>query len=394
MTALILVDIQKDFVPGGALPVPEGDAIVPLVHRLQAHFDLIVATQDWHPPDHGSFAVNHPGRKPGEIADLHGLQQILWPVHCVQNTAGASFVAGLDVGQVDKIFVKGTDPQIDSYSGFFDNGHRKETGLGDYLKEKGVSDVYVVGLATDYCVKYTALDALKLGFKTFLIEDACRGVNLKPGDVARAVDEMKRAGVSLVRSNGWLSSSAVLHHEVPLRQILFEGKHLRLIGSGRWEYAERAKASGAVMILAVTPDDKVILIEQFRLPLGKPVIELPAGLAGDILGRETEEMTSAARRELLEETGYEAGELVHLVTGPPSAGLSSEMVSLFRALDVRRVAAGGGDEHEDITVHEISLSKVDAWLAQKTKEGALIDPKVYAGLYFARRLGEKHLPSA
>ncbi|MBI2949729.1 MAG: NUDIX hydrolase [Verrucomicrobia bacterium] len=169
------------------------------------------------------------------------------------------------------------------------------------------------------------------------------------------------------------------------RVTLFEGKHLRLVRSGRWEYLERTKASGAVMILAVTAEDKLILIEQFRLPLGKPVIELPAGLAGDIIGQETEAIATAAQRELVEETGYEARAFVHLVTGPPSAGLSSEVVALFRALDVRRVAAGGGDEHEDIEVHEIPLADVHDWLARKTKEGALIDPKVYAGLYFAWR---------
>jgi enamine deaminase RidA (YjgF/YER057c/UK114 family)/8-oxo-dGTP pyrophosphatase MutT (NUDIX family) len=169
------------------------------------------------------------------------------------------------------------------------------------------------------------------------------------------------------------------------RVTLFEGKHLRLVRVGHWEHAERTITNGAVMILAVTRDQKLILIEQFRLPLGKPVIELPAGLAGDILGEENEALTTAAQRELREETGYEAREFVHLVTGPPSAGLSSETVAMFRALDVRHVAPGGGDEHENIQVHEIPLAKVDDWLAQKTKEGALIDPKVYAGLYFARK---------
>ncbi|HWE97679.1 MAG TPA: bifunctional nicotinamidase/pyrazinamidase [Tepidisphaeraceae bacterium] len=202
MKTLILVDIQNDFVPGGALPVREGDQIVPLVNRLQNRFDLVVATQDWHPADHGSFAANHPGRKPGEVIDLHGLRQILWPVHCVQNTPGAAFVPGLHIKRISRVFQKGTDPTIDSYSGFFDNGRRKATGLGDYLKEKGATDVYVCGLATDYCVKFTALDARSLGFKTFLIEDASRGVNLKPGDVEAAVEEMARAGVTVTKSGG------------------------------------------------------------------------------------------------------------------------------------------------------------------------------------------------
>jgi nicotinamidase/pyrazinamidase len=198
MNALILVDIQNDFVPGGALAVPDGDRIVPVVNRLQPRFDLVVATQDWHPADHGSFAANHAGRQPGQQIDLNGLPQILWPIHCVQDTNGADFVPGLDRGKWGRVFVKGTDPQIDSYSGFYDNGHRQATGLGDYLREKGVTDVYVAGLATDYCVKFTALDARQLGFNTHLIEDACRGVNLQPGDVDRAIEEMRAAGVNIV----------------------------------------------------------------------------------------------------------------------------------------------------------------------------------------------------
>src|SRR5918999_5890502 len=206
MNALILVDLQNDFVPGGALPVPEGDAVVPIANRLarEGNFDLVVATQDWHPPDHGSFAANHPGRKPGEVIDLHGLRQILWPVHCVQNSAGAAFLPGLDMARVEEVFRKGTDAGIDSYSGFFDNGHRKATGLGEYLKSKCVTEVYVLGLATDYCVKFTAMDALQLGFRTHLVEDATRGVNLKPGDVQRAVEEMRAAGVDVMRSEGVL----------------------------------------------------------------------------------------------------------------------------------------------------------------------------------------------
>jgi nicotinamidase/pyrazinamidase len=209
MNALILVDIQNDFVPGGALAVPEGDAIVPLVNRLQPRFDLVVATQDLHPANHGSFAANHSGHQPGEVIDLQGLSQILWPVHCVKGTQGADFVPGLNRERWDCIFVKGTDPAIDSYSGFFDNGHRQATGLGDYLHEKGVTDVYIVGLATDYCVKFTALDAVQLGFRVHLIEDACRGVNLQPGDVDRAVAGMRGAGVALGRATELLDRAAI-----------------------------------------------------------------------------------------------------------------------------------------------------------------------------------------
>lgn len=197
---MILVDIQNDFLPGGALAVPRGDEVVPIANRLQPRFDLVVATQDWHPPRHGSFASRYPGRKPGDSAELAGLPQILWPDHCVQGSPGAAFAPGLDMNRVETIFRKGTDPGIDSYSGFFDNGHRKSTGLGDYLKGRGAGEVVLVGLATDYCVKFTALDARQLGFRTFLVEDGTRGVELRPGDVARAVDEMRAAGVRIVRS--------------------------------------------------------------------------------------------------------------------------------------------------------------------------------------------------
>jgi nicotinamidase/pyrazinamidase len=203
MRSLILVDIQNDFIPGGALPVPEGDQVVPIVNRLQQGFDLIVATRDWHPLDHGSFAANHPGRKPGDLIDLHGLRQILWPIHCVQGTPGADFVSGLERDHWDRVFSKGIDPQIDSYSGFFDNGHRRSTGLGDYLRERGVDEVYVAGLATDYCVKLSVLDALALGFNTFVVLDACRGVNLQPGDAERAMAEMAKAGAVIVTSNAF-----------------------------------------------------------------------------------------------------------------------------------------------------------------------------------------------
>ncbi|HEX8913545.1 MAG TPA: bifunctional nicotinamidase/pyrazinamidase [Humisphaera sp.] len=202
MNALILVDLQNDFVPGGALPVPDGDAVVPVVNRLlkSPRWDVVVATQDWHPPGHGSFASAHAGRTPGEVIDLNGLPQVLWPDHSVQQTLGADFLPGLDASRVERVFQKGTDPAIDSYSGFFDNGHRKAKGLGEYLKARGVTDVWVVGLATDYCVKFTALDAVGLGFRVHLIEDASRGVDLRPGDVAAAVAEMRAKGVDVVRS--------------------------------------------------------------------------------------------------------------------------------------------------------------------------------------------------
>ncbi|MEQ8785182.1 MAG: bifunctional nicotinamidase/pyrazinamidase [Pirellulaceae bacterium] len=201
MAALILVDLQNDFLPGGALAVPQGDEVIAVANAVQEKFPLVLATQDWHPPEHLSFAEQHPGHEIGEVIQLDALEQILWPVHCVENTAGAEFPAGLDTSRVDHVFQKGTDRRIDSYSGFFDNGHRKATGLGEYLKRHGVQDVYVLGLATDYCVKFTALDAVQLGFHTHLIEDGCRGVNLHDGDVSRAVEEMRAAGIEVIKSS-------------------------------------------------------------------------------------------------------------------------------------------------------------------------------------------------
>jgi nicotinamidase/pyrazinamidase len=195
MKALVIVDVQNDFCPGGALPVPEGDRVVAAINRLQPEFALVVATQDWHPANHGSFAANHPGRRPGEQIELAGLPQILWPVHCVQGTPGAELHPALNRARIARVFPKGTDPNVDSYSGFFDNGHRASTGLGEYLRDLGVDDVYICGLATDYCVKATALDAVGLGLRTQLVADACRGVELRPGDVERAIDEMRQRGV-------------------------------------------------------------------------------------------------------------------------------------------------------------------------------------------------------
>ncbi|MBC7362218.1 MAG: bifunctional nicotinamidase/pyrazinamidase [Candidatus Aminicenantes bacterium] len=177
MKALIVVDLQNDFIPGGSLGVPAGDEIIPLVNRLQEKFPLVVATQDWHPPTHLSFASNHPGKKPFEAVMLGGVEQVLWPEHCIQGQKGAMFAPGFDERRVEAIFRKGTDPEIDSYSGFFDNGHKKSTGLGDYLRGRGVKQVYVCGLAAEYCVFYTALDAIELGFETYYIEDATRALS-------------------------------------------------------------------------------------------------------------------------------------------------------------------------------------------------------------------------
>ncbi|PYL29004.1 MAG: bifunctional nicotinamidase/pyrazinamidase [Verrucomicrobia bacterium] len=200
MNALIIVDLQNDFLPGGALSVPRGDEVVPLANELQRKFELVLATQDWHPRDHGSFAANHPGKKPGDRIILDGLEQILWPMHCVQNTHGAEFAPSFDTSRVAHVFHKGTDPMIDSYSTFFDNAHRRHTGLAHYLEKRGIKDIYLMGLALDYCVKYSTVDARELGFNTRVIVDGCRGIELEPGDIARALDEMKHVGAVLLKS--------------------------------------------------------------------------------------------------------------------------------------------------------------------------------------------------
>jgi nicotinamidase/pyrazinamidase len=200
MNALILIDIQNDFLPGGALAVPHGDEVIPIANRLQSKFDLVVATQDCHPANHGSFAANHPGKQVGETINLNDLPQILWPVHCVQDTRGAEFSEALSRRLIQRVFQKGVDAGTDSYSAFFDNARRKDTGLGSYLWREGVEQVYILGLTTDYCVKFTALDAVSLGLDAYVILDACRGVNLQPGDVDRAVTEMRQNGISIVRS--------------------------------------------------------------------------------------------------------------------------------------------------------------------------------------------------
>jgi nicotinamidase/pyrazinamidase len=198
MKTLLLIDIQNDFMPGGALAVPSGDEIIPVVNRLLPSYDLIVATQDWHPADHGSFAVNHVGRQIYETVDLDGLPQTLWPAHCVQHTGGALFAAGLDTRRIARVFTKGMNRQIDSYSGLYDNGHRASTGMGEWLKARGVQRLSVAGVATDYCVKFTVLDALAEGFEVEVLTSACRGVDLSPGDSHRALEEMHQRGAELL----------------------------------------------------------------------------------------------------------------------------------------------------------------------------------------------------
>ena len=204
MKALLLIDIQNDFLPGGRLAVPDGDAIIPLVNALQPLFNLVVATQDWHPRGHQSFVSSHAGRAPFEQIDLHGLPQVLWPDHCIQASIGAELAPALHTERVEAIFRKGTNPEIDSYSAFFDNGHRKSTGLADYLRGRQITDVYVAGLAGDYCVYYSALDALAAGFSTFVITDATRAISAV--GFAAALTDLEAKGAHLLASPSLLSA--------------------------------------------------------------------------------------------------------------------------------------------------------------------------------------------
>ena len=196
MRALLLIDIQNDFLPGGRLAVPAGDEIIPLVNALQPRFGLVVATHDWHPAGHQSFASSHAGRAQFEQIDLHGLPQVLWPDHCTQASAGAALAPALHTERIEAIFRKGMNPEIDSYSAFFDNGHRKSTGLADYLRGRDVTEVVVAGLAADYCVYYSALDALAAGFATTVLTDATRAISAEGWATAQA--DLRAKGARLL----------------------------------------------------------------------------------------------------------------------------------------------------------------------------------------------------
>lgn len=204
MDALVLIDLQYDFMPGGALAVPLGDEIVPVANSLISRFELVVASRDWHPQNHVSFATNHPGCEAGQTIDYGGVRQILWPVHCVQNTHGAKLHGDLDHDRITRVFDKGVNTEVDSYSCFFDNARRGSTGMDGFLRERGVRRLYLLGLATDYCVRFSALDAASLGFETVLIEDGCRGIELNVGDIAKAIESMRAAGVRICNSNAVL----------------------------------------------------------------------------------------------------------------------------------------------------------------------------------------------
>ncbi len=200
--ALIVVDVQNDFCEGGALEVKNGEKVIPVINNLvkSGKFDLIIATQDWHPRNHKSFASNHKNKNIYDVIKLYGITQVLWPDHCIQRTKGAKFHPLLNLGNKYKVFKKGKNPKIDSYSGFYDNDHKSSTGLAEYLKKKGVENVYITGLATDYCVKFTALDSVKEGFKTFVIKDAVKGVNINKEDSKKSFSEMKNCGIKIVMS--------------------------------------------------------------------------------------------------------------------------------------------------------------------------------------------------
>ncbi len=379
--ALILVDIQNDFLPGGALAVPAGDAVIDVANRLIPRFDLVVATQDWHPVDHHSFAESHVGKSPGEVVDLNGTSQTLWPMHCVQGTSGSDLAADLNSTEIDHIVLKGTDPAVDSYSGFFDNDRGHATGLETFLKEKGVTRVFVMGLATDYCVKFTVLDALSVGFETMVVTDGCRGVNLQPNDVDCARQEMHEAGALLV------TSQEVLEKREVGTTIVAETSHLRLIRQDGWDYVSRRQGKGVVAIVATDDEGNIILVEQYRPPVDGRVIELPAGIAGDLAGSEDESWSQAAQRELMEETGYEAERVVEVLHAVTSAGLTNESVRFFLAERVRKVSEGGGDASEEIVVHRVPLTKVNAWLTQQ-QHGVMVDARVFTGLYLLNSKGD------
>jgi nicotinamidase/pyrazinamidase len=197
---LLIVDVQNDFCPGGSLAVDGGDDVVPVINALIPHFPAAAATQDWHPPDHVSFASSHSGRRVLDTVDAQGIRQVLWPDHCVQGTRGAELHPRLDTRGIGLVLRKGMRKTLDSYSAFFENDRRTETGLRYYLKGLGVKEVFLCGLATDYCVFSSAMDARRLGFRVTLVRDACRGVDFPKGNVEKAFADMRKAGVRMIDS--------------------------------------------------------------------------------------------------------------------------------------------------------------------------------------------------
>lgn len=199
MKTLVIIDMQNDFIPGGALEVPGGDKIIPVINRLQEKFDLVIATQDWHPENHMSFASSHEEKEPFDTIEWHGMDQILWPDHCVQNSPGAGFHSDLDLQKIEAIFRKGMDKNIDSYSGFYDNGHEKNTGLAGYLRGRNAHELFFCGLAGDVCVNFSIRDALKEGFSVTLLEDATNPINAE--EFEKIKKELKEKGCSITGSD-------------------------------------------------------------------------------------------------------------------------------------------------------------------------------------------------
>ena len=197
--ALVIIDVQNDFCPGGALAVADGDAVVPVINALQDRFETVILTQDWHPADHQSFAANHPDAEPFSMTEMPYGPQVLWPVHCVQGTDGAALRSDLQTDKADLLIRKGFRPEIDSYSAFFENDHTTVTGLAGYLRERGIDRLTMAGLATDFCVRFSAVDAAKLGFSVRVVEDACRAIDLD-GSLAGAMQDMADHGVTVVKS--------------------------------------------------------------------------------------------------------------------------------------------------------------------------------------------------
>ncbi len=204
MKALLIVDIQNDFCPGGALAVPDGDTIIPVVNKLIDHFDVIIQTQDWHPENHSSFASSHDGKDPFDTVEMDYGTQVLWPDHCVQGSEGAEFHKDLNTLKSQVVIRKGFRKDIDSYSTFFENDQKTATGLKGYLKQRGITDLYTVGLATDFCVKWSILDGIDEGFNMHIVENAVKGIDLN-GSLEEAWDEMKKKGVKLTQSKDILS---------------------------------------------------------------------------------------------------------------------------------------------------------------------------------------------
>lgn len=200
-TVLLVIDVQNDFCPEGSLAIGDGDQVVPVVNRVAAEFNRVIATQDWHPYDHVSFAKNHPGKHLHDVVDVNGIKQVLWPAHCVQGTDGADFHPALNTEHFSLILRKGTDSKIDSYSAFQENDKRTSTGLEGYLRGLRIEHVYLCGLATDYCVFYSAMDAVHLGFRACIIIDACRGVDVPDGNIEKSLKKMKEHGIAVVNSS-------------------------------------------------------------------------------------------------------------------------------------------------------------------------------------------------